>query len=114
MQVILPKKVDRRFGRWGGIDFHPPNHVSFWLELIEQIENSEVSTLIVKDMPRLGRDYLKVDVYAEVLFLEKGVRFIAINNGIDSASLQGSDFAPFLNIINERYTKDTGKKIRVR
>ena len=71
-----------------------------------------MSTLIVKDMSRLGRDYLKVGFYTEVLFVEKGVRFIAINNGIDSANQQDSDFTPFLNIINEWYAKDTSKKIR--
>ena len=67
--------------------------------------------MIVKDMSRLGRDYLKVGFYTEVLFVEKGVRFIAINNGIDSANQQDSDFTPFLNIINEWYAKDTSKKI---
>ena len=79
---------------------------------MERIENGEVATLIVKDMSRLGRDYLKVGFYTEVLFVEKGVRFIAINNGIDSANQQDSDFTPFLNIINEWYAKDTSKKIR--
>ena len=63
-------------------------------------------------MSRLGRDYLKVGFYTEVLFVEKGVRFIAINNSIDSANQQDSDFTPFLNIINEWYAKDTSKKIR--
>lgn len=68
-------------------------------QLIEDIQDGEVSTLITKDMSRLGRDYLKVGFYTEVLFAEKGVRFIAINNGIDSANQQDSDFTPFLNII---------------
>ena len=63
-------------------------------------------------MSRLGRDYLKVGFYTEVLLVEKGVRFIAINNGIDSANQTDSDFTPFLNIINEWYAKDTSKKIR--
>lgn len=72
----------------------------------------EVKTVVVKDMSRLGRDYLKVGFYTEVLFPEKGVRFIAINNGIDSNNQQDSDFTPFLNIINEWYAKDTSKKIR--
>lgn len=67
---------------------------------------------MVKDMSRLGRGYLKVGFYTEVLFPEKGIRFIAINNGIDSNNQQDSDFTPFLNIINEWYTKDTSKKIR--
>jgi len=93
---------------YSGTNFNRPS----WCELIEKIENGEVSTLIVKDMSRLGRDYLKVGFYTEVLFVEKGVRFIAINNGIDSANQQDSDFTPFLNIINEWYAKDTSKKIR--
>ena len=67
---------------YSGTNFNRPS----WGELLERIENGEVSTLIVKDMSRLGRDYLKVGFYTEVLFAEKGVRFIAINNGIDSAN----------------------------
>lgn len=75
---------------YSGTNFNRPS----WSELLEKIENGEVSTLIVKDMSRLGRDYLKVGFYTEVLFVEKGVRFIAINNGIDSANQQDSDFNP--------------------
>ena len=91
---------------YSGTNFNRPS----WSELLERIENGEVATLIVKDMSRLGRDYLKVGFYTEVLFVEKRVRFIAINNGIDSANQQDSDFTPFLNIINEWYAKDTSKK----
>ena len=80
---------------YSGTNFNRPS----WSELLEKIENGEVTTLIVKDMSRLGRDYLKVGFYTEVLFVEKGVRFIAINNGIDSENQQDSDFTPFLNII---------------
>ena len=93
---------------YSGTNFNRPG----WSELLERIDKGEVATLIVKDMSRLGRDYLKVGFYTEVLFVEKGVRFIAINNGIDSANQQDSDFTPFLNIINEWYAKDTSKKIR--
>lgn len=93
---------------YSGTNFERPS----WTELIEKVENGEVSALIVKDMSRLGRDYLKVGFYTEVLFVEKGVRFIAINNGVDSANQTDSDFTPFLNIINEWYAKDTSKKIR--
>ena len=82
---------------YSGTNFNRPS----WSKLIEKIENGEVSTLIVKDMSRLGCDYLKVGFYTEILFVEKGVRFIAINNGIDSANQQNSDFTSFLNIINE-------------
>ena len=93
---------------YSGTNFNRPS----WNELLERIENGEVSALIVKDMSRLGRDYLKVGFYTEVLFVEKGVRFIAINNGIDSVNQTDSDFTPFLNIINEWYAKDTSKKIK--
>lgn len=93
---------------YSGTTFDRPS----WNTLLERIENNEVSVLIVKDMSRLGRDYLKVGFYTEVLFAEKCVRFIAINNGIDSSRQQDSDFTPFLNIINEWYAKDTSKKIR--
>ncbi|MCL2343590.1 MAG: recombinase family protein [Firmicutes bacterium] len=80
-------------------------------EMLEDIDAGLVKTVIIKDMSRFGRDYLKVGFYTEVLFPEKGIRFIAINNGIDSANQQDSDFTPFLNIINEWYAKDTSKKI---
>ncbi len=93
---------------YSGTNFDRPG----FCELLERIENGEVSTLIVKDMSRLGRDYLKVGFYTEVLFVEKSVRFIALNNGIDSANAPDNDFTPFLNIINEWYAKDTSKKIR--
>ena len=85
---------------YSGTNFNRPG----WGELIEKIENGEVSALIVKDMSRLGRDYLKVGFYTEILFVEKNVRFIAINNGIDSANQTDSDFTPFLNIMNEMFS----------
>lgn len=65
--------------------------------MIEKVEAGKVGVVIVKDMSRFGRDYLKVGFYTEVMFKEKGVRFIAINNGIDSENQQDSDFTPFLN-----------------
>lgn len=80
--------------------------------MIADVESGMVGTIIIKDMSRLGRDYLKVGYYTEIMFPEAGVRFIAINNSIDSANQQDSDFTPFLNIINEWYAKDTSKKIR--
>lgn len=81
-------------------------------EMIEDVEAGRVKTVIIKDMSRFGRDYLKVGFYTEIMFPEKDVRFIAISNGIDSENQQDSDFTPFLNIINEWYAKDTSKKIR--
>lgn len=80
--------------------------------MIAEIKSEKIGTIIVKDMSRLGRDYLKVGYYTEIAFPNAEVRFIAINNGVDSANQQDSDFTPFLNIINEWYAKDTSKKIR--
>jgi len=93
---------------WSGTNFERPD----WQRLIGLVEEGRISAIIVKDMSRLGRDYLKVGYYTEVVFPEAEVRFIAINNGVDSASQQDSDFTPFLNIINEWYAKDTSKKIK--
>ncbi|MPM85938.1 hypothetical protein SDC9_133021 [bioreactor metagenome] len=84
---------------FSGTNFERPG----WNDMLEQIEAGKVKTIVVKDMSRLGRDYLKVGFYTEVLFVEKGIRFIAINNGIDSNNQQDSDFTPFLNIINDIY-----------
>lgn len=93
---------------FSGTNFDRPD----FQRLITEIENGNVATLIVKDMSRFGRDYLKVGYYTEIVFPEADVRFIAINNGVDSENKQDSDFTPFLNIINEWYAKDTSKKIR--
>lgn len=80
--------------------------------MIAEVEAGNVETVIVKDMSRFGRNYLKVGFYTEMLFPEKDVRFIAINNGVDSLTQSENDFTPFLNIMNEWYAKDTSKKIR--
>ena len=79
--------------------------------MIEEVMNGNISTIIVKDMSRFGRDYLKVGYYTEIMFVEKGVRFIASNNNIDSANQTDSDFTPFLNIMNEWYARDASRKI---
>lgn len=93
---------------YSGTNFERPD----WQRLIKLAEDGKISTVIVKDMSRLGRNYLKVGYYTEILFPGMDIRFIAINNGVDSANQQDSDFTPFLNIINEWYAKDTSKKIR--
>lgn len=81
-------------------------------EMIAAIEAGEIDVVCVKDLSRFGRDYLKVGFYTEIMFPEKGVRFIAINNSVDSANPTENDFTPFLNIMNEWYAKDTSNKIR--
>ena len=93
---------------YNGTTFDRPD----WKRLIARVDNGDVATIIVKDMSRLGRDYLQVGMYTEIKFPNADVRFIAINNGVDSDSQNDSDFTPFLNIINEWYAKDTSTKIR--
>ena len=79
--------------------------------MLSRIENGDIGTVIVKDMSRVGRDYLQVGFYTEVFFREKGVRFIAVSNGVDSNNNTSSEFAPFLNIMNEWYLRDCSRKI---
>ena len=93
---------------YSGVDFNRPGFQA----LIAAVEAGEVDIVCVKDMSRFGRNYLKVGFYTEIMFPEKGVRFIAINNGVDSANPSENDFTPFLNIMNEWYAKDTSNKIR--
>lgn len=80
--------------------------------MIAEVEAGKVATIIVKDMSRFGRDYLKVGFYTEVMFKDKDVRFIAVNNGIDSDKQNDNDFTPFLNIMNEWYARDSSRKIQ--
>ena len=80
--------------------------------MIAEIEADNVATVIVKDMSRFGRDYLQVGFYTDILFKDKDVRFIAVNNGIDSDKQSDNDFTPFLNIMNEWYARDSSRKIR--
>ena len=76
------------------------------------IEAGLVRTLIVKDMSRLGREYLKVGELTELYFPSKGVRFIAVNDGVDSLVESSSDFNPIRNWANELHAKDTSRKVR--
>ena len=93
---------------FSGVTFNRPG----FQKMIADVEAGLIDTICVKDMSRLGRNYLKVGYYTEILFPEKDVRFIAINNSIDSATPTDNDFTPFLNIMNEWYAKDTSKKIK--
>ena len=80
--------------------------------MIAEVEAGNVATIIVKDMSRFGRDYLKVGFYTDVMVRDKGVRFIAVNNGIDSDKQGDNDFTPFLNIMNEFYARHSSRKIQ--
>ena len=93
---------------YSGTNFNRPAFNS----LPTEIEAGRVGTVIVKDMSRFGRNYLQVGFYTEMMFPKKNVRFIAVNNGVDSANPADNDFTPFLNIMNEWYAKDTSKKIK--
>ena len=93
---------------YSGTNFKRPS----FQKMIAAIEAGEIDVVCVKDLSRFGRDYLKVGFYTEIMFPEKGVRFIAINNSVDSANPTENDFTPFLNIKNEWYAKDTSNKIR--
>lgn len=93
---------------YSGTNFNRPD----WQRLVSLIDEGRIGTIIVKDMSRLGRDYLQVGMYTEMVFPNNDIRFIAINNGVDSANQVDNDMTPFINIFNEFYAKDTSKKIR--
>ena len=92
---------------YSGANFQRPGFQA----MLADIEAGKVGTVIVKDMSRLGRNYLQVGMYTEMIFPQKGVRFIAINDGVDSAQGE-NDFAPLRNIFNEWLGRDTSKKIK--
>ena len=92
---------------WSGASFDRPA----WNELVAGVKAEEITTVIVKDLSRVGRDHLQVGFFTDILFREKEVHFIAIGNGIDSNDQQSSEFAPFLNIMNEWYIRDCSRKI---
>ena len=93
---------------YSGGNFERPD----WKRMVTDIQAGLIGTVIVKDMSRVGRDYLQTGFYTEVLFKQQGVRFIAVSNGVDSTDATSSEFAPFLNIMNEWYLRDCSRKIR--
>lgn len=82
-----------------GVTFDRPG----WNEMIRLAEAGKVRTIIVKDMSRMGRDYLKVGYYTESFFAEHDIRYIAINDGVDSDK-GDNDFTPFRNLFNEMFS----------
>lgn len=90
---------------YSGTNFNRPD----FQRMIADVEAGKIKRIIVKDMSRLGRDYLQVGMYTEIIFPDHDIHFIAVNDGVDST--QGdNEFTPFRNIINEWYAKDTSKK----
>ena len=93
---------------YSGGNFERPG----WKQLIADIDAGLVGVVIAKDLSRIGRDYIQTGFYTEVYFRRKGVRFIAIGNGVDTVNPISSEFAPFMNVLNEMYLRDQSKKMR--
>ena len=92
---------------WSGANFQRPG----FTEMMDAVESGAVKTVVTKDLSRLGRNYLQVGLFTEITFPKKGVRFIAINDGVDSA--QGdNDMSALRNLFNEWMVRDTSKKIK--
>ena len=92
---------------WSGTNFNRPG----FQKLLEDMDMGYVSVLIVKDMSRLGSDYLQVGYYTETYFPDRSIRFIAINDCVDSADGE-NELAPFRNVMNEMYARDISRKVR--
>lgn len=92
---------------YSGANFNRPG----FIQLIKDIEAGKINCVIVKDLSRLGRDYIQTGYYTEIFFVSKRVRFIAINDNIDSIKAD-NDIAPFKNILNDMYIKDMSRKIK--
>lgn len=92
-----------------GTNFNRPGFIS----LLDDIENKKVNIVITKDMSRLGRDYIEVGRYIEIYFPLKKVRYIAINDGVDTfQNSSNNDITPFKSVLNDMYSKDISKKVR--
>ena len=98
--------VDYTDDGYSGGNFTRPG----WQKLIADVDAGRVSAVIVKDMSRVGRNYLQTGYYTEVYFPQNNVRFIAIANNVDSNDQSTAEFAPFLNIMNEWYLRDASRK----
>ena len=92
---------------WSGANFQRPG----FMEMMDCVESGEVKCVITKDLSRMGRNYLQVGMFTEITFPKKGVRFIAINDGVDSAQGE-NDLTPLKNLFNELMVRDTSKKIK--
>jgi len=93
---------------YSGLNFDRPG----FKRLLEDIKDKKVSIVLTKDMSRLGRDYIQVGFYIEKFFPENKVRFVAINDNIDTGNKDSDDMTPFKAVINDMYSKDISKKVR--
>ena len=92
---------------WSGTNFDRPA----FQRMIDDIEDGKINCVVTKDLSRLGRNYILTGQYTEVYFPSKGVRFIAINDNVDTLNGE-SELAPFLNILNEMQARQTSKKVK--
>ena len=92
---------------WSGTRFDRPR----FQDLMCDMEQHQFDVVLVKDLSRLGRDYIQIGRYLELVFPAYGVRLIAVNDGIDTARAD-TDLVPFRNVVNEMYARDTSRKIR--
>ncbi len=94
---------------WSGTRWDRPS----FTEMMELVKAGKVSTLVVKDMSRFGRDYLQVGIYTDIVLPDNDVRFVAIKDNVDSENRsQSNDFTAILNLFNEFHARDTAKKVR--
>lgn len=121
--IVHQKEILRKFAKergFGNTRFFVDDGISGatfdrpgFQEMLSEVENDNVSAVIVKDMSRFGRNYLEVGMYTEITFPQHDVRFIAINDNVDSDREGGdNDFTPFKNLFNEWFCRNTSKKIR--
>ena len=92
---------------YSGLNFNRPG----FQRMLQDIESGKVNVVITKDLSRLGRDYIMTGYYTENYFKDNGVRYIAINDGIDTIN-DNNDIAPFKNILNDMYAKDLSRKVK--
>ena len=92
---------------WSGTNFDRPD----FQRMIDDIEDGKINCVVTKDLSRLGRNYILTGQYTEIYFPSKGVRYIAINDNVDTIHGE-SKLAPFLNILNEMHARQTSKKVK--
>ena len=92
---------------WSGTNFDRPN----FQRMIDDIEDGKINCVVTKDLSRLGRNYILTGQYTEIYFPSKGVRYIAVNDNVDTLNGE-SELAPFLNILNEMHARQTSKKVK--
>ncbi len=113
--ILLKYAEDNRFPNpqfyiddgYSGTNFQRPD----FMRMITDMENGKIGTIITKDLSRLGRDYLKTGEYIELIFPDYDIRYIAINDNVDTAKSE-NEMMVFRNVFNDFYAKDTSKKVR--